>query len=133
MPSKSFLHAALFSCIALGAGLAGVAHAAQPATKSNDPAVRNAAIKWVNEPKPGTLPEGVTHHTFFSKALNRDVGYCIYLPPGYATEAARRYPVIYNLHGAGGNELHSFTDAKVLHAGITSGRWPAMILVLPNG
>ncbi len=94
---------------------------------------KNARIKWVNEPKPGQLPEGVSHRTFHSAALGRDVGYCIYLPPGYATDTARRYPVIYNLHGAGGNELHSFTDARALHDGIVSGRWPAMIMVLPNG
>jgi endo-1,4-beta-xylanase len=103
------------------------------AADAPDPATRNARIKWVNEPKPGTLPPGVTHHTFFSKALNRDVGYCIYLPPGYDAETSRRYPVIYNLHGAGGNELHSFTDAKVLHDGIVTGRWPPMIMALPNG
>src|SRR5947208_5545063 len=103
------------------------------AADAPDPATRNARIKWVNEPNPGTLPVGVKHHTFFSKALNREVGYCIYLPPGYATETTRRYPVIYNLHGAGGNELHSFTDAKVLHDGIVAGRWPPMIMVLPNG
>lgn len=103
------------------------------AADAPDPATRNARIKWVNEPKPGSLPAGVTHHTFFSKALNRDVGYCIYLPPGYETESSHRYPVIYNLHGAGGNELHSFTAVKILHDGIVAGRWMPMIVVLPNG
>lgn len=103
------------------------------AANATDPASRNARIQWVNTPKPGTLPVGVTHHTFFSKALGREVGYCVYLPPGYETETTRRYPVIYNLHGAGGNELHSFTDAKVLHDGIVAGRWAPMIMVLPNG
>jgi len=103
------------------------------AAAAPDPATRNARIKWVNEPKPGSLPNGVTHRTFFSKALNRDVGYCVYLPPGYETNSTRRYPVIYNLHGAGGNELHSFTDAKVLHDGIVAGRWAPMIMVMPNG
>ncbi|MES2693394.1 MAG: alpha/beta hydrolase-fold protein [Verrucomicrobiota bacterium] len=118
------------------------AHAAQPApsaqpaktAKSSDPMVRNAAIKWVNPPKPeAPLPTGVTHRTFFSKALGKDVGYCIYLPPGYEAETAKRYPVIYNLHGAGGNELHSFVAAKALHEGIVAGRWQPVILVLPNG
>jgi len=94
---------------------------------------RNARIKWVNPPKEGQLPTGVSHHTFASQALGRDVGYCIYLPPGYPTDVARRYPVIYNLHGAGGNELHGFTAVKTLHDGIVSGRWAPMIVVLPNG
>lgn len=104
-----------------------------PGVPSPADAARNRTIKWVNEPKPGQLPEGVVHRTFRSAALGRDVGYCIYLPPGYAAESTRRYPVIYNLHGAGGNELHSFSSARALHDGIVAGRWPAMILVLPNG
>ena len=98
-----------------------------------DIAALNAKTVWINPPKSGQLPTGVTHHTFRSNAFARDVGYCLYLPPGYEAEPSRRYPVIYNLHGAGGNELHSFTDVKALHDGIVAGRWPAMIMVLPNG
>ena len=44
-----------------------------------------------------------------------------------------RLPVIYNLHGAGGNEFHSYYDVKTLHEGIVEGRWPPAIVVLPNG
>jgi enterochelin esterase-like enzyme len=110
--------------------LTGV-QAAAPRTPALDKT--NDKIKWVNEPKEGQLPTGVTHHTFRSRALNQPVGYCIYLPPGYESDQTRRYPVIYNLHGAGGTELHGFGDAQALHEGITAGRWPAMILVLPNG
>ena len=75
----------------------------------------------------------MAHHTFYSPANKAEVGYCIYLPPGYDPRADKRYPVIYNLHGAGDNELHGFDDVKVLDAGIRAGRWPAMIVVLPNG
>lgn len=93
------------------------------------------SIVWVNEPseKVLPLPAGVTHETFRSEVAGQDVGYCIYLPPGYAEEAERRYPVIYNLHGNGGNEFHSFEDVSVLHEGILSGRWQPVIVVLPNG
>ncbi|MGH9745725.1 MAG: alpha/beta hydrolase [Candidatus Acidiferrales bacterium] len=45
-----------------------------------------------------------------SKALSRAVPYCILLPPSYDAEKARRYPVLYFLHGLGDNEqmfLHS--------------------------
>jgi enterochelin esterase-like enzyme len=91
-----------------------------------------ATTVWVNDPKPGQLPAGVSHHTYFSQSMKHDVGYCIYLPPDYAA-SGKRYPVIYNLHGAGGNELHSFEEAVLLDAGIRSGKLPPMILVLPNG
>jgi len=62
------------------------------------------------------------------------VGYCIYLPPAYDTSKAERYPVIYNLHGNGGNtEFHGMEEAELLHKGILEGKWPPMIMVFPNG
>ncbi|HSH93150.1 MAG TPA: alpha/beta hydrolase-fold protein, partial [Roseimicrobium sp.] len=93
----------------------------------------NSDDMWVTSPVP-ELPTGVTHHTFRSASMKRDVGYCIYLPPGYAADKMeRRYPVIYHLHGAGGNETRSVYSAKVLHDGIVSGKLPAIIMVFPNG
>lgn len=41
---------------------------------------------------------------FNSRILNRAVRYCVMLPPGYATEANKKYPVLYFLHGLGENE-----------------------------
>jgi S-formylglutathione hydrolase FrmB len=96
-------------------------------------AAKNAATVWVNPPKAGTLPPGVTHHTYISASMKHPVGYCIYLPPGYTENPTRRYRVVYELHGAGGNELSHLSVPPVLHEGIVSGRWPAMILVMPNG
>jgi enterochelin esterase-like enzyme len=75
---------------------------------------------------------GVSHRTFYSAAFGADVGYCVYLPPGYDVGDAH-LPVIYNLHGAGGNEFHSFEDVRCLHEGIVAGRWPPALVVLPNG
>lgn len=65
--------------------------------------------------------------------MKHDVGYLIYLPPSYSSDANRRYPVIYNLHGAGGNEIHGQLSAEVLHEGILAKRWPEIIMVFPNG
>ena len=98
------------------------------AQKSNGP----SAI-WVNKPSKGQLPARTNHDTFYSLAQNQAIGYCIYMPPDYETTPDQRYPVIYNLHGAGDNELHGFDDVRVLDDGIRSGRWPPMILVLANG
>jgi S-formylglutathione hydrolase FrmB len=42
--------------------------------------------------------------TLKSKILARPVPYCVMLPPGYAAESGRRFPVVYYLHGLGDNE-----------------------------
>ncbi|WP_207911237.1 alpha/beta hydrolase [Roseateles saccharophilus] len=58
----------------------------------------------------------------------------VYLPAGY--DAARRYPVLYLLHGIGGNqhEWSSYVRATaVLDALIAQGRARPMVVVMPNG
>ena len=92
-----------------------------------------AQVTWVNVPPAGSLVKGVTHHTYFSASMGHEVGYLIYLPSGYASEPTRRYPVVYNLHGAVGNELHGSLAAQILDEGIASKRWPPMLMVFPNG
>src|SRR5271156_3239576 len=47
-----------------------------------------------------------------SKILARDVPYCVLLPPSYDTEKARRYPILYLLHGLGDN------DQFLIHSGV---------------
>lgn len=58
----------------------------------------------------------------------------IYTPPGYS--ANREYPVLYLLHGIGGNETHwtnfGATDA-ILDNLIAEGNAEPMIIVMPNG
>ncbi|MCP5557535.1 MAG: hypothetical protein H7A55_07245 [Verrucomicrobiaceae bacterium] len=105
------------------------AQKAKGKTKSNQ---TNTEDMWVVAPVP-ELPLGVTHHTFRSASMQRDIGYCIYLPPGYEADTERRYPVIYHLHGAGGNETRSVYSASVLHEGILAGKLPEIIMVFPNG
>lgn len=105
---------------------------AQPAKAKKKANQANTDDMWVTSPVPA-LPTGVTHHTFRSASMKRDVGYCLYLPPGYEKATERWYPVIYHLHGAGGNETRSVYSAGVLHEGIVAGRLPEIIMVFPNG
>jgi enterochelin esterase-like enzyme len=93
----------------------------------------NSEDMWVADRLPGSLPSNVSHHTYRSDAMKREIGYSIYLPPGYPNDLGRQYPVIYHLHGAGGNEIRSLYSAEVLHDGILAGRWPEIIMVFPNG
>lgn len=105
---------------------------AQPAKAKSKAKQANSPDMWVTSPVPA-LPTNVTHHTFRSASIKREVGYCLYLPPGYDKDTERRYPVIYHLHGAGGNETRSVYSASVLHEGILAGKLPEIVMVFPNG
>ena len=95
---------------------------------------RLSAFKWVNP-----LPDdhgfaGVRHGTFVSQSMGKPVGYCIYLPPGYAENADARYPVVYFLHGGRpGNETAGVEVSKYVHAATTSGEVAPLIYVFVNG
>lgn len=45
-----------------------------------------------------------------SKILGHEVRYCTILPPSYDASKSRRYPVLYFLHGLGGNEQFLVTS-----------------------
>jgi len=78
----------------------------------------------------GTLSD----HTFFSKALQKDMVCRVYLPPGYQNQAsAPRYPVIYSLHGASvGYEAYDLMYPLVDALWLT-GSVKHFILVMPDG
>ena len=92
-----------------------------------------APFQWVNTPK-GGLPKGVRHATYHSRAMDVDIGYCIYLPPGYETSGDRRFPVVYYLHGGRpGSELKSVKLAAKIRAIHESGKVGEAIYVFVNG
>ncbi len=76
----------------------------------------------------------VSHHTWDSEAIGETVGFTVYLPPGYEDSRGQRYPVIYFLHGAGGNENADGPGfAGIVDRLIKAGRVPPAICVFPNG
>ena len=58
-------------------------------------------MKFINPPK--LPPAGVIHATFYSKLFGQEVGYNIFLPPGYG-KSGQTNPVVYHLHGWTDNE-----------------------------
>lgn len=64
--------------------------------------------------------------------MHRGVGFNICVPSHYAA-STDRYPVIYWLHGAGGDESGGLYVAEHLQRAIASGTVPPMIIVFPNG
>lgn len=80
-----------------------------------------------------SLPSSLKHGTFLSPSMGIEVGYYIYLPPGYET-SSDRYPVVYHLHGGRpGGEHKSVRLAKFVDAAIRGGTIEPTIYVFPNG
>lgn len=88
------------------------------------------ARSWVN---PDATPPLATFETFESRSVGGPVGYALYRPPGYEERPDARYPVIYWLHGMGGDPRRGGTFVRMLDEAIRAGIAPAAIAVLPNG
>lgn len=86
---------------------------------------------WVEESK--EEPDGTHYHTFRSEAVDGEVSYLIYFPPGYDDDKDRRYPVLYWLHGMTHTQREGGGLVRRLDRAIRAGRAPEMIVVLVNG
>ncbi|MGO9590800.1 MAG: alpha/beta hydrolase [Candidatus Acidiferrales bacterium] len=62
------------------------------------------ALAWLSFAGPAHAASRAECNSVPSKILRRAVPYCVLLPPGYDTDKAQRYPVLYFLHGIGENE-----------------------------
>jgi len=78
-------------------------------------------------------PPGMHYRTFQSRLAGGEVSYMIHLPPDYETNPARRYPVMYWLHGYSANPRAGAMFVNPLDDAIRRGKAPAMIVVMVNG
>lgn len=88
-------------------------------------------LTWVNNK--ANAPSYMLHQTFHSKANKVEVGFYIYLPSGYDKSKNVRYPVIYSLHGMGGDEARNIPQVEILNKAIKDKQVPPVIMVLANG
>ena len=90
---------------------------------------------WVKAPSEKQLQEtpGLKHFVFESRFMKTNVGYNVVLPAGYEDGKERRYPVVYWLHGGGGNESSTLFTAKAWIDLTKAGEIDPVILVYPNG
>jgi endo-1,4-beta-xylanase len=87
--------------------------------------------EW-NDPN-HSAPPGSIRRTFFSKTAKAEVSYVVYLPPDYWS-SAKRFPVIYWLHGLSGNQRGGARSALPhFDAAFRAGAAPPAILVMVNG
>lgn len=82
------------------------------------------------------VPHGtLTHRWYDSPGLNMDRRLTIYTPPGYEN-SGEKYPVLYLLHGAGGDEkawMELGRAVQIMDNLIAGGSAKPMIVVMPNG
>jgi endo-1,4-beta-xylanase len=112
----------------------GAAPKAAPAkaAKTEAPFRWVAPLSAAERTKQG-LPPTVQHATFKSPSMGVDVGYYIYLPPGYE-RTTERHPVVFHLHGGRpGGESKSVRLATYVDRAIAAGTIPPTIYVFPNG
>ena len=84
----------------------------------------------------GDVPHGTVSKTWYhSDRLGTDRRMTVYTPAGYET-SGRNYPVLYLLHGMGGDE-NAWSElgraTQILDNLIASGKARPMIVVMPNG
>lgn len=82
------------------------------------------------------VPHGtVSRRWYKSPTLNMQRRMTIYTPPGYET-SSQKYPVLYLLHGMGGDEEAWMTlgrTVEILDNLIAEGKAKPMIVAMPNG
>jgi len=83
------------------------------------------------------VPHGtVTIHWYTSKVTGARRRVHVYTPPSYQQDSAKRYPVLYLLHGSGDNDSHStlLGRANVIADNLLAdGRAVPMLIVMPDG
>ena len=78
----------------------------------------------------------VSHPWYHSTILGMDRRLTVYTPYGYENNPKKKYPILYLLHGAGGDEeawISMGRTAQILDNLIEKGLAEPMIVVMPNG
>src|SRR5262249_22773334 len=121
----------LFAAVAALAGTATTSNGLANSSRRQEGKKSWPKAEWVDPNRDG--PNGTQYPTFPSKVLGADVSYRVYLPPGYE-EGAQRYPVIYWLHGLGGNQrAGAAVFVPHVDAAIRQGALPPALVIVVNG
>jgi S-formylglutathione hydrolase FrmB len=112
---------------ALPLALAACATPAAPRAESPTP---RRDVGWVTAE--ARAPR-VEFRTFESRAAGGPVSFHVYSPAAAAAEPARRFPVVYWLHGSGGGAEGIPRVAALFDRAIAAGRVPPVFVVFVNG
>ncbi len=88
------------------------------------------SLQWVTPKIDGP---GLSFHTFFSQAAGTQVSFHVYAPAAYSADPARRFPVVYWLHGSGGGGSGISRLSALADAAIAARQVPPFLIVFVNG
>jgi enterochelin esterase-like enzyme len=132
------LKSTLKTAILIAAAITGGAALSQPpgggAPQPRPEATLAAAPRGFDARREGVAAGRVERVEFDSKVTGGKRPISVYLPPGYSAD--KKYPVLYLLHGIGGNETHwpgPGSAGAILDNLIADGQAVPMIVVMPNG
>lgn len=140
----------LFSIVLCGATVTAFAQDTKPREprpergRFGGPIVLNADdVPAFPEPAANIIQkrEGISHGQletieYDSKTVGTRRKMQVYTPPGYSKDASQKYPVLYLLHGIGGDETEWQRFASphlMLDNLLADGKAEPMIIVMPNG
>ncbi|MFZ4722502.1 MAG: alpha/beta hydrolase-fold protein [Phycisphaerales bacterium] len=86
--------------------------------------------QWVT---PAVTAPGVQYRTFESAAAGQTVSFHVWLPPEYASQPARQFPLLIWLHGSGDGTLGIPWMSNYFGTAMAQGAIPPMIILFPNG
>jgi enterochelin esterase-like enzyme len=132
---RSFRPAALLAACGFCFSVTAVAQPPAMSPPDPKPEATLAAAPAGFDVRAANVPSGRVEHIEFDSSVTKGKRPAVvYLPPGYSDD--RDYPVLYLLHGIGGNENHwtqfGVADA-ILDNLIAEGKAEPMIVVMPNG
>jgi enterochelin esterase-like enzyme len=126
------------AALAIAVGVAAGAALSQPpgggGPQPRPEATLAAAPSGFDMQREGVAAGRVERVEFDSKVTGGKRPASVYLPPGYSAD--QKYPVLYLLHGIGGNETHwpgPGSTGAILDNLIADGKAVPMIVVMPNG
>jgi enterochelin esterase-like enzyme len=93
-------------------------------------AAPSGAPVWVTTQ---VIAPGVAYRVFDSAAVGAPVSYHVMLPTGYVDSPARRYPVIYYLHGSNSVTAGIANVSGAFRQAMDRGLLPPALVVFPNG
>src|SRR5512134_2200703 len=131
---RSTLKAALAIAVGMTAGAALSQPPSGGAPQPRPEATLAAAPGGFDARREGAPAGRVERVEFDSKVTGGKRPASVYLPPGYSAD--QKYPVLYLLHGIGGNETHwpgPGAAGTILDNLIADGKAVPMIVVMPNG